>query len=68
LKSNPKQVFSTKSNVVSKSSVGRVVESPGEILRQAFYDPPASAEQLASKLKLSIVGSPHITKVAFIQR
>jgi hypothetical protein len=65
-----KQVFSTKSNVVSKASSSRDNDnlSSGEILRLAFYDPPASEEQLAGKLKLSFVGTPQITKVAFIQR
>lgn len=62
------QQFSTKSNTVSKASTSRVTESPGETLRLAFYDPPASAEQLAAKLKISFVGNPQITKVALTQR
>ena len=63
-----KQQFSTKSNVVSKASSSRATESPGEVLRVAFYDPPASPEQLAAKLKISFVGNPQITKVALMQR
>jgi hypothetical protein len=62
------QMFSTKSNVVSKASSSRVSETPGETLRVAFYDPPASLEQLAAKLKISFVGTPQITKVALMQR
>lgn len=62
------QAFSTKSNVVSKASSSRATDSSGEILRVLFYDPPASAEQLAAKLKISFVGTPQITKVAFMQR
>jgi hypothetical protein len=61
-------MFSTKSNVVSKASTSRVTNTPGETLRVAFYDPPASEEQLAAKLKISFVGTPQITKVAFMQR
>ena len=63
-----KQKFSTKSNVVSKDSSSRAKESPSEIMRAAFYNPPVNAEHLAAKLKISFVGSPQVSKVGLMQR
>ena len=46
-----------------------IESSAGEVLRRHLYDPPVSFEQLAGKMKVSLVtANPTIAKAAFQQR